>query len=67
MTGCPIESSATPLWTTLLAFPQNGKLCLYLRASPNEHGHAGADEILELLAGHIIQLLGALEARSWDR
>lgn len=55
------EVVVTPLWTTIMAFPEHDRLWIWLYANPDEIGDEGASEILEVLASYIEDILAALE------
>ncbi len=54
------ELVATPHWTTVLVYPEDDVLRLWLLADPAEVGDDGADEILRLLAGFVDEIVAAL-------
>lgn len=55
------ELVATPLWTTVLVYPEEDVLRLWLEANPAEIGDQGADEILHMLASLVKEILEAIE------
>ncbi|EED19142.1 nonribosomal peptide synthase, putative [Talaromyces stipitatus ATCC 10500] len=54
------ELKATPHWTTVLVYPENDVLRLWLLANPAEIGDDGADEILHMLASYVDEIVEAL-------
>ncbi|KAH8691335.1 putative nonribosomal peptide synthase [Talaromyces proteolyticus] len=54
------ELVATPHWTTVLVYPENDVLRLWLLANPVEIGDDGADEILHMLAGYCDEIVASL-------
>lgn len=55
------ELVATPLWTTILAFPENESIRLWVLADPKEIGNDGADLILSKLVENICKILESLQ------
>lgn len=54
------ELVATPHWTTVLVYPEDDVLRLWLLANPAEIGDQGADDILHMLANHVDELVLAI-------
>ncbi|OKL58745.1 hypothetical protein UA08_06299 [Talaromyces atroroseus] len=54
------ELVAMPHWTTVLVYPENNVLRLWLLANPAEIGEGGADEILHLLSAYCEEIIEAL-------
>ncbi|MCJ1312550.1 hypothetical protein MMC25_006224 [Agyrium rufum] len=54
------ELVATPHWTTVLVYPEDDVLRLWLLANPAEIGDNGADEILHMLAGYVNEIMSAI-------
>ncbi|KAF3484388.1 uncharacterized protein GIQ15_03712 [Arthroderma uncinatum] len=54
------ELVATPHWTTVLVYPEDDILRVWLLANPAEIGNDGADEILRMLEAYIDEMLVAL-------
>ncbi|GKZ63335.1 nonribosomal peptide synthase [Aspergillus niger] len=54
------ELVARPQWTTLLVYPEEQVLRVWLIANPAEIGDAGADEILGLLAGFVEEVVAVI-------
>lgn len=55
------ELVATPHWTTVLVYPEDDVLRLWLLANPAEIGDQGADDILHMLAKHVDELVLAIK------
>lgn len=51
------ELVATPDWTTVLAYPEDGALRLWLNADPSEIGDEGADEILGMIVDYMTAIV----------
>ena len=54
------ELVATPHWTTVLVYPEDDVLRLWLLANPAEIGDQGADEILHMLVKRVDELVLAI-------
>ena len=54
------ELVATPLWTTILAFPEDDVIRLWVLADPHEIGDEGADLLLHKLSHHTNRILHCL-------
>lgn len=55
------ELVATPDWTTVLVYPEDDVLRLWLHANPAEIGDEGADEILHMLANWVNEIVEAMK------
>ena len=51
------ELVATPHWTTVLVYPEDDVLRLWLLASPAEIGDQGTDDILQMLANYTEEIV----------
>ncbi len=51
------ELVAKPHWTTVLVYPENDVLRVWLLANPGEIGEEGADEILHMLANYVDEIV----------
>jgi hypothetical protein len=58
------ELVATPHWTTVLVYPEDDVLRLWLLADPAEVGDQGADEILQMLATYVDEILVAIRNKA---
>ncbi|MCJ1350610.1 MAG: hypothetical protein MMC33_000591 [Icmadophila ericetorum] len=54
------ELVATPRWTTVLVYPEDDVLRLWLLANPAEIGDHGADDILHMLAKYVDEIMLAI-------
>ena len=57
------ELVARPHWTTVLVYPEDDMLRLWLLANPAEIGDQGADEILHMLADCTDEIVSAMKDR----
>ncbi|CRG85572.1 nonribosomal peptide synthase, putative [Talaromyces islandicus] len=55
------ELVETPRWTTVLVYPEENVLRLWLLADPAQIGDDGADEILHMLAGYCEEIVQSLQ------
>jgi hypothetical protein len=55
------ELVPTPHWTTVLAYPEENVLRLWLLANPAEIGDEGADELLHMLSGYVEEIVASIE------
>jgi amino acid adenylation domain-containing protein len=55
------ELVAAPYWTTVLVYPEEDVLRLWLLANPAEIGDDGADEILNMLAEYCDEIVNSLK------
>jgi non-ribosomal peptide synthetase component F len=56
------ELVAKPHWTTVLVYPEDNVLRLWLLASPEEIGEDGADEILQMLSTYCDEIVKELRS-----
>lgn len=54
------ELVAAPHWTTVLVYPEENVLRLWLLANPAEIGDDGADEILNMLSEYCDEIVNSL-------